>query len=948
MASELCVRTCYSFLQSAITPADAVQRADELGYQHLAITDEASVAGCVRAFEAAKTRAIHLIYGSRFLTSDGFCLIALAADLAGWSALCSTISLARRRAPKGQYDIALAQLPDHPGLRWILLPSSCPAARADDLANTLAPVRQHFCGPLHLAAIHHRTDACDRWLGAIDALSFVWDCPVIATSDPHLLTRSQKPLHDILTAIRHNTPLHELGERLAANAEATLRPLEELRQIYPGAWLNAADQLAQQCRFDMSDIKYRYPSELVPPSYPDATTYLRDLTYQGAHERWGQDPPASVQALLEKELSLIQQLAYEPYFLTVHDVVQFARSQGILCQGRGSAANSAVCYCLHITEVDPARVSVLFERFISAERNEPPDIDVDFEHHRREEVIQYLYRRYGRERAALAATVITYRPKSAIRDVGRALGMDEGLLSKLSKSLSWWAKADSMEAYWHDQGIDASSPRFQLFLKYVKAIQGLPRHLSQHVGGFIIADGPLSQYVPVENAAMADRTIIQWDKDDIETLGLLKLDVLALGMLSAIRRTLDLARSWRRQIPDYGGDIDGRFRLQDIPPEDPATYERLCQGDSLGVFQVESRAQMSMLPRLKPRCYYDLVIQVAIVRPGPIQGDMVHPYLRRRAGEEAVDYPSSEVKNVLERTLGVPIFQEQVIELVMVAAGFSAGEADQVRRSMAAWQRKGGMGHLEQRITEGMLARGYEAEFAARVFQQIQGFSKYGFPESHAASFALLVYVSAWLKCHVPEAFYTALLNSYPMGFYSPSQILQDAKRHGIAILPIDINRSDYDYALQMHENKTAIRVGFRAIKKLPESEVVAILMARQQGPFQDMADLAARSRLSGPILERLAAAGALDDLAGHRQAARWSIADSAWQLPLLADSGWFENDDSPMPASPEGSQVVEDYRQLGFSLRTHRLPYCVIVQKPKTRETADKLPMTPGSNTFS
>ena len=908
---ELLSQSSFSFLKACDTPQQLVERADSLGYQAICIADEASVAGSVRAHIAGKDLDTHVIHGARFVVTEGWTLVAWVLNADGWPVLCSTISAARRRAEKGDYQIALHQLPQDPNLVWGWLPEH---GFLEGVG--IQQIQQHF-KECYLIAVDHLTGRCAQHLADIDRAAFETQWPVIASSDARMAKRSQKPLLDLMNAIRLNAPLDQLGDALTPNAEACLRAPQEIKERYPQRWIDNASELAQRCEFKLDQLKYRYPSELVPPSYADATQYLAALTWQGAHERWPEGVPARVKALLEKELKLIQELAYEPYFLTVQDVVAFARSQGILCQGRGSAANSAVCFCLFITEVDPARVDVLFERFISKERNEPPDIDVDFEHHRREEVIQYLYSRYGRERAAIAATVITYRPKSAIRDVGRALGMDEGLIKRLSKSLSWWAKPDGLEDYFSEQGIDHTTQRFQLFLHWVREIQGQPRHLSQHVGGFVISDGPLSQWVPIENASMPDRTIVQWDKDDIEALGLLKLDVLALGMLSAIRRSLDVARAWREVQPNYGGDIHPRFELRDIPAEDPATYDMLCEGDSMGVFQVESRAQMSMLPRLRPRSYYDLVIQIALVRPGPIQGDMVHPYLRRRQGLEPINYPNADVQSVLGRTLGVPIFQEQVIQLAMVAAGFSPGEADALRRAMAAWKKDGGLDHFRDKLVDGMLARGHPMDFAERLFEQMKGFGKYGFPESHSASFALLVYVSAWLKCHVPEAFYTGLLNSYPMGFYSPSQLLQEARRKGITILPPDINDSDYDYALRQHQGTTAIRVGLRAIKRLKQESVQQLLLARAQGEFSSLDDLALRSGLSASSLEHLAGAGALDCLGEHRQAARWALADSAWQLPLLAEAGGGVQPHQLKPAA-EGQQVLEDYLNLGFTLRTH------------------------------
>jgi error-prone DNA polymerase len=685
----------------------------------------------------------------------------------------------------------------------------------------------------------------------------------------------------------------------------------------------------------MEELRYEYPEELVPP-HLTPTSYLRQLTMAGAAERWPDGIPDDMQVLIERELSLISSLGFEHYFLTVQDIVQFARSQSILCQGRGSAANSAVCYCLHITEVDPARMHLLFERFVSKERDEPPDIDVDFEHERREEVIQYIYKRYGRDRAALAATLITYRLKSAVRDVGKALGMDLDLVDLLAKSLAWWDKREELDRHLRNAGLDPDSQLVSQFLALVNEILGFPRHLSQHVGGFVISRGPLAQLVPVENAAMPERTVIQWDKDDLEALGLLKVDVLALGMLTAIRKALDA-------INRYRGSSTQPLTVTRIPPEDPATYRMLQQGDSLGVFQVESRAQMAMLPRLKPQQFYDLVIEVAIVRPGPIQGDMVHPYLRRRQGLEEVTYSNEAVRKVLERTLGVPIFQEQVIELAMVAAGFSGGEADQLRRAMAAWKRRGGLAHFEQKLIDGMLARGHDLEFAQRVFKQIQGFGEYGFPESHAASFALLVYISAWLKCHEPAAFYCGLLNSLPMGFYSPSQIVQDAKRHDIQVLPLDVQHSDWDHQLSpevapgttMSDSITpasAMRLGLRMIKGLNEATGSRIAEAR---PFRDVADLAKRAQLDRNQLKVLARAGALKWLSGHRYQAHWDVSaidapmpleQASWDIEPEASSPGHHVDISREPADPivvldaptAAEELFEDYRYTGLTLGAH------------------------------
>jgi error-prone DNA polymerase len=660
------------------------------------------------------------------------------------------------------------------------------------------------------------------------------------------------------------------------------------------------------------------------------TEYLRQLTEEGIKERWPNGETPAARALIEKELALIAELKYEYYFLTVFDVVHFARSQQILCQGRGSAANSAVCYCLKITEVDPSRMSLLFERFISKERDEPPDIDVDFEHERREEVIQYIYKKYGRDRAAIAATVVTYRPKSAVRDVGKALGMDLQLVDHLAKSLSWWDKRDVLLARFEEAGINPRSPVIGQFMVLVQEILGFPRHLSQHVGGFVISRGPLSHLVPVENAAMADRTIIQWDKDDLESLGLLKVDVLALGMLTAIRKSLDMINEYRGYGSGHGKHRT-KLGIHNIPAEDPLTYQMLQAGDSLGVFQVESRAQMSMLPRLKPKNFYDLVIEVAIVRPGPIQGNMVHPYLKRRNGEEAVTYANDEVRAVLERTLGVPIFQEQVIKLAVVAAGFTPGEADQLRRAMAAWKRKGGLDVFQQKLVNGMLERGHDQEFAERIFEQIKGFGDYGFPESHAASFALLVYFSAWLKRHEPAAFYCGLLNSQPMGFYSPSQLVQDAKRHHIEVRPVDILSSDWQCTLEQPgfsepaaaaASQPAIRLGLQRIKGFREDAANRIIQARDARPIRSLQDIARRASLDKGDLERLTEGGAFRSLSGHRYQTHWQakgMLNNKRKLPT-EDMDYLvaEGREVYLPPPAEADDLRADYTSLGLTLGRH------------------------------
>jgi error-prone DNA polymerase len=625
-------------------------------------------------------------------------------------------------------------------------------------------------------------------------------------------------------------------------------------------------------------------------------------------KRWPEGVPQKVVTLVGHELELIRELQYEPYFLTVYDIVAFARSQNILCQGRGSAANSAVCFCLGITEVDPERMATLVERFISKERNEPPDIDVDFEHERREEVIQYIYRKYGRDRAALAATVVTYRPRSALRDVGKALGLSGLQVDRLARSMQWWDGSEVDDSRVLEAGLDPGSPVIKRLLYLVRQLLGFPRHLSQHVGGFVISNGPLPELVPVENATMEDRTVIQWEKNDLEDLGLLKVDVLGLGMLTAIRRSFDLIREY-----------DGReYTLATVPAEDPPVYDMICDGDTMGVFQIESRAQMAMLPRLKPRCYYDLVIEVAIIRPGPIQGDMVHPYLRRRSGEEAVEYPSEEVREVLQRTLGVPIFQEQVMQLAVVAAGFTPGEADRLRRAMAAWKRRGGLGPFEERLIRGMRERGYEEQFARQIFQQILGFGEYGFPESHSASFALLVYVSCWLKCHEPAAFTCALLNSQPMGFYSASQLTQDVRRHGVEVRPADVNQSGWDSSLEHAVgDQPALRLGLRQIKGLSEEAARQIVRQRVAGHFGSIQQLLERTGLNRRELGALAAAGALKSIAGHRHKVRWTVAGVEEPTPLIPSMDRYEA--VPMLRKPtEGQDIVADYQSLGLTLERH------------------------------
>ncbi len=907
--AELHCISNFTFLRGASHPEELVRRAAELGYQALALTDECSLAGVVRAHVAAKETGLKLIIGAEFGPTDGPHLVLLATDREGYGNLSELITRVRRAADKGTYQIKLDDLKEGvPGCLALLFPN---IETDNEQVRWLARKFPKDCW----LAIERLFDSNDRvHLDHCRALATELDIPIVATGDVHMHSRERRALQDTLTAIRLGSAIDETGLALHPNGERHLRTRQRLARIYPTEWLAESTRIADRCTFSLDELRYEYPQELVPVGRTPAE-HLRALTEVGMHMRWPQSHypngiPDKVRDLIERELALITELRYEPYFLTVHDIVRFARSREILCQGRGSAANSAVCFCLGITEVDPARMSLLFERFISKERNEPPDIDVDFEHERREEVIQYLYTRYGRERAALAATVITYRRKSAMRDVGKALGLNLSQVDRLSKSLVWTDGRLVAPERVQEQGFDPDNPRVKHWLELANTLIGFPRHLSQHVGGFVISQGTLSRLVPIENAAMADRTVIEWDKDDLDTLGLLKIDVLSLGMLSAIRRALDLVNTYR----------GSRFTMATLPAEDPAVYQMLTQADTVGVFQVESRAQMAMLPRLKPRNFYDLVVEVALVRPGPIQGQMVHPYLRRRQGLEPVTYPSEAVRDVLSRTLGIPIFQEQVMQVAMVAAGFSAGEADQLRRAMGAWRRRGGLGQFQQRLLDGMRERGYDDDFAERICKQAEGFAEYGFPESHAASFALLVYVSAWLKCHEPAAFTAALINSQPMGFYAPSQLVQDAKRHGVEVRPVDVRHSTWDCTLEhTSDAQPALRLGLRLVKGLSGQVHRQLITAREQSPFRSIDDLVQRSSLARRDLDCLAAAGALTALSGHRHLARWEVLATQAGDDLVQKMAIPEG--QPLLRAPtEGEDIIADYGQLGLTLGRHPL----------------------------
>ncbi len=925
MYAELHALSNFSFLRGASSPEELVAQAKDLEYRGLALTDECSLAGVVRAHVAAKQHGLPLIIGTELRCLDELKLIVLAADRASYGAMSRLISRARRAAAKGRYALARADLVDAlDGCLIIWLPRADKASsqRQEEDGRWL---RERFAGRLWVG-VELLTGGFDtRRLDLLEALGKSLELPRVAAGDVHMHRRRRRALQDVLTAIRLGKPLQAAGYAVFPNGERCLRPLQRLRELYPAPLLAQTLKIAERCTFNLDELRYEYPEEIVPAG-ATPTSHLRALTLRGCARRWPAGVPAAVRANIEHELRLIEELKFEPFFLTVHDVVQFARSQGILCQGRGSAAKYTVCYCLGITEVDPSRMAMLFERFISKERNEPPDIDVDFEHERREEVIQYIYGKYGRERAALAATVICYRPRSALRDVGKALGLDLAQVDKLARGMQWWdgqrIDPDRIRA----SGFDPEDPLIARLIALAAEILGFPRHLSQHVGGFVIARGRLDELVPIENAAMPDRTVIEWDKDDLDALGLLKVDVLGLGMLSALRRAFQL-------VNEFGGSsaVPGELGLATVPAEDAAVYDMICRADTTGVFQIESRAQMAMLPRLRPRNFYDLVIEVAIVRPGPIQGEMVHPYLRRRSGEEPVSYPSKEVEAVLKRTLGVPIFQEQVMQLAIAAAGFSPGEADRLRRAMAAWKRKGGLEPFQRQLIDGMRERGYAESFANQIFNQILGFGEYGFPESHSASFALLVYTSAWLKHYEPAAFCAALINSQPMGFYAPAQLVRDARVHGVEVRAIDVTSSDWDCTLERQAGgRPALRLGLRLVKHLSSEGAARLLAARTARAFDSIADLVERADLGRRDLEALAAADALSPLTGHRHRAVWQVSGVERVLPLLP-AATAQAEGIPLLRAPrEGQDIVADYGSTGLTLRRH--PLCLLREKLRRR----------------
>jgi error-prone DNA polymerase len=917
-----------------------VTRAYELGYSGLAITDECSVAGVVRAYAAFKALNLpkddpfKLILGSEF-RFDGFRLVALPHNPNGWGNLCEFITAARMTAKKGEYSVGrgtcdFSLLQD---CEILIAPSreGRDAIDAEDVTSLEGIVgwAQDLFGERTWLAAELLLGLDDAlWLDTLQRASASTGVPLVAAGDVHMHVRSRKALQDVITAVREGREVKECGLALQPSAERYLRPRVRLGSIYPPQLLENTLVVAARCNFSLEAIKYQYPRETVPPGMTPAQA-LRQFTIEGSRKRYPKGVPWKVRRQLVHELRLIAECKYEMYFLTVHDIVRYAREQKILCQGRGSAANSAVCYCLHVTEVDPSRANLLFERFISKERKEPPDIDVDFEHERREDVIQYIYTKYGRERSAIAAVVASYRSRSAIRDVGKALGVPQGLVDSFAKEHYWFdeegLQVQRLCERAADFGMAIDELRMRQWLELTETLRGFPRHLSQHVGGFVLTQGKLTRLVPVENAAMEDRSIIQWDKDDLDDMGLLKVDVLALGMLTALRRCLDFV-SQRRGY---------RFELQDIEDKDPATYDMICRADTVGVFQIESRAQMSMLPRLRPRVFYDLVIEVAIVRPGPIQGGMIHPYLKsrervRKGGR--IKYENDALKPALERTLGVPIFQEQVMQIAMIAADFTADEADRLRRSMAAWKRRGGVHQFQDRLINGMLKKGYRPEFAEAIFKQILGFGEYGFPESHAASFALLAYDSSWLKCHEPECFLAAMLNSQPMGFYSPSQLVQDARRHGVRVLPPDVSHSDWDCTLEPakelesdpnkelgSDSNSCVRLGLRMIGNLSAAGAQRIVAARAQARFTSTEDVALRAQLDVKDLNALAAGDALLSLSGHRRQQVWDAAAQR-RAPALLEGTPVNEASLQLPAAREGEEIVFDYASMGLTLRRHPL----------------------------
>jgi len=948
--AELAITSNFSFLHGASHGDELVAQAVALGLEAIGVADRNSFAGIVRAHKAAKDQGLRFLPGVRLITQDGFEIVTYPTDRPAYARLCRLLTLGNRGAPKGACYLTLHNIVSYgEGQCFIAMSPPTPGKAFE---ASLRELFEHFPDHVWLGANRLYTGDDKRRLKELARIATDVGVPLVATNDVLYHAPERRRLQDVMTCIREHCTIHDAGFRLEANAERHLKDATEMARIFQGfeEAISETARIVERCTFSLDELAYEYPDDVFDDALsPQAL--LEKLTWDGVVEKFSDGITDTLRETLSKELALIHKLQFAPYFLTVYDIVRFAESKDILCQGRGSAANSAVCYCLGITAVDPTKVDLLFERFISEERNEPPDIDVDFEHERREEVIQYIYNKYGRDRAGLAATVITYRARSAIREVGKVMGLSEDVVGAMARMTWGWSSKGVAADEVRLAGLDPDDPLIAMALSLAGELIGFPRHLSQHVGGFVITQGLLEEVVPVQNAVMKDRTIVEWDKDDLDTLGILKIDVLALGMLSCIRKAFDLLDA------HYGV----RHGLRTVPQDDPAVYDMLCQADSVGVFQVESRAQMSMLPRLKPRTFYDLVVEVAIVRPGPIQGDMVHPYLRRRNGEEPVDFPSDELKEVLGKTMGVPLFQEQAMKIAIVAAGFTPPEADGLRRAMATFRRNGTIYHFERKFIDGMVARGYEQDFAERCFKQIEGFGDYGFPESHAASFALLVYVSAWLKCHYPDVFCAAILNSQPMGFYAPAQLVRDAKEHGVDVYPADVNASDWDSTLEplggtdsvpegeagasyrkrwktKPRHKCAVRLGLRHIKGFREEAAEIVEDKRLRG-YDSVRDLWLRTGLTPRVIEVLANADAFRSLGLERRDALWGVRGlGGWgqhkkgrngkapaALPLfehLEQAGFQEEPDVHLPAMPLGEQVVHDYATMRLSLKAHPVSF--------------------------
>ena len=916
--TELQITTNFSFLRGASHPEELVEQAALLGYKEIAITDRNTLAGIVRAHTAGKKSGIRVIPACRIDLLDGPSLLAYPTDLAAYSRLSNLLTKGNLRAEKGECHLYKADVFEHAeGLKFIILPPES-LNEAFDFDDTFknALIEYHFAlgNNLYIGSQRYYLGNDAKYLHRIYELSAQLKLPMIATNDVHYHHPDRRELQDVMTCIREKCTIYTAGFKLHANAERYLKPAQEMERLfrqYPDA-INRTREIVSACKFSLDILKYEYPEEITT----DGRTPIEELEFlawQGARNEFGENIPAKISEAIRYELRFIKQMDYAPYFLTVYDIVRFARQQGILCQGRGSAANSTICYLLGITSVNPTKFDLLFERFISAARNEPPDIDVDFEHERREEVMQYIFKKYGRDRAAIVATVTQQHFKGAVRDVAKAMGLSVDTINRLSRSAGEFMNDELKQERIREQGFNPQDQHLQKVIQLTQQFMGFPRQLGQHTGGFVITRGKLSDLCPILNARMEDRTCIEWNKDDIDALGFMKIDVLALGMLTCIRKAFDLVKQ------HYGL----KLTLANIPQDDPAVYEMICQADTIGVFQIESRAQQSMLPRLKPRTFYDLVIEVAIVRPGPIQGDMVHPYLRRRNKEEPVDYPSKELEEILKRTLGVPLFQEQAMKIAIVAAGFTAAEADELRRSMATFKAKGMVSSFNEKLINGMLARGYTREYAERIFKQLEGFGSYGFPESHAASFASLVYVSSWIKFYYPDIFACALLNSMPMGFYQPAQIVIDAQKHGVTVNPVDINHSLWDNKLEPDNGKyKSLRLGFRQVKGLREDDMN--LLTENRKPFYPDINSLRDAAVPESAIEKLADADAFRSIGLDRRQALWELSAKDHPIALFSGNSSMsvteKNISLPVMSLPE--HVVHDYASFSLSLKAHPVSF--------------------------